>query len=156
MNTVRTVALHRGVSRGSPASARIASFSRQHPVQFGDFQVKIANHRIGHLVALGFLDIGRPFSVIRHGIHAEADDLAVALFELRLKSRHVTEFGCADGCEVFRMREKHAPGIAQPLVEADGPVGGFSLEVRCYIVDSQHRRSLLIGNFSGCQKPAVR
>src|SRR5205823_1256011 len=128
---------HRGVIRGRPAGARIASFSRQHPVRFGDVQVRIADHGVADFVALRFLDVGGPFAVIRDRVYAEADDLAVAFFELLLHAGQVTQFGSADGREVFRMREEHAPGIANELVEADASLSGFRLEIGRRVVDSQ-------------------
>ena len=48
----------------------------------------------------------------------------------------VTQFGSADGREVLRMREEHAPGIANELVEADAALSGFRLEIGRHVVDS--------------------
>ncbi len=87
-------------------------------------------------MTLGFLDVGLPLVVIGYRIHAEADDFAVPLFEFGLESRHVPEFSRADGCEVLRMREEHAPGVANELVEADAALRGFGREIGRYVVNS--------------------
>lgn len=124
---------NRGIVGGGPAGARLASFSRQHRVKLGDFQVEIADNRIGRFVALRLLDVGGPLSVVRYGIDTEADDFAVPLGKFGVESRHVTEFGG----EVLRVREKHAPGIANELVEADAALSGFNFEIGRHVVDSQ-------------------
>ena len=46
--------------------AAFTGFSRQHVVKFRNFQLWIADHRIGHFVTLRFLDIRSPFPVIVH------------------------------------------------------------------------------------------
>jgi hypothetical protein len=56
-------------------------------------------------------------------IDAKADDLAVALLELRLELSHVAELGRADRREVLGMGEQHAPRVAHPFVEADQAFG---------------------------------
>jgi hypothetical protein len=43
------------------------------------------------------------------------------------------------------MREKHAPGIAQPLVETQGALGGFGLKVRGYVIDSYCHKNISSG-----------
>lgn len=79
------------------------------------------------------------FAVIRYGVDAEAGDFAIAHFELLLHAGQVTQFRSADGSEVFRMREKHPPGIANELVEADAALSGFGLEIGRRVIDSQCR-----------------
>ncbi len=89
-------------------------------------------------MALGLFDVGGPGVVLGHGVDTEADDLAIAFFELRLQAGHVTEFGGADGGEVFGVREQNCPAVAHPLVEIDGSLGGFGGEVGGLVVDSEH------------------
>jgi hypothetical protein len=55
--------------------------------------------------------------VIVDRIDTEADDLAVAPFELGLELCHIAEFGRAYRCEVFGMREQPCPLISDPLVK---------------------------------------
>src|SRR6266568_8754901 len=126
----------RGVGGSSSAVARVACFGGKHSVEFGDFQIEIANHRVCHRMPLSSLNVADPLAMILYWIDAEAHDFAVALFKLRLQSGQVAEFGGANGCKVLRVREKHAPGVAEPFVEADSPVGCCGFKVRCCIVNS--------------------
>ena len=73
---------------------------------------------------------------LRHRVHAQADDLAVALFEFRLQSRHVAEFGGADRGKIFGMRKQHGPAVADPLVESDRALRGFGGEIGCCVIDA--------------------
>src|SRR4029453_45648 len=84
-----------------------------------------------------------PPAVIRHWIDAEPDDLDVALVEFRLELRHVTELGRTHRCEVFRVREDHRPGVADPLMELDAALCGVGLEIRCNVADAQTHCPLL-------------
>ena len=52
-------------------------------------------------------------------VDTEADDLAVAFFELRLEAGHVAELGRADRGEVLGMGKQNRPSIADPIVERD-------------------------------------
>jgi hypothetical protein len=88
-------------------------------------------------VALSLLDIDSPLAVVCDGVHAQADDFAVSLFELLFHAGQITEFSRADGSEVFRMREQDAPGVAHELMKADAALGGFSLEIGCHFINSQ-------------------
>src|SRR5262249_33231519 len=96
---------HRGVVGGGAPGGGIARVSRKHSVKLGNLQVGIADQGISDSVALGLFDVDCPFAVVRDGVDAEAHDFAVPLFELLLHARQVTQFGGADGSEVFRMRE---------------------------------------------------
>ena len=83
----------------------------------------------------------RPLLVLVDRIDAETDDLDAALVELRLQLRHVTELGRADRREVLRMRKQHRPGVANPLMEIDEPLGRLRLEIRRLISDSNRHGS---------------
>ena len=63
-------------------------------------------------------------------VDRETDDLDATLVELRLDLGHVAELGRADRREVLRVREQHAPGIADPVVKLDFSFGGLGLEIR--------------------------
>jgi hypothetical protein len=116
------------VDRGAPV-ARLAGLGRQHAVQLRHLQVGVRNHRVVGRMALRLFDVLRPAAVTLHRVHAQPDDLHVALLELGLDARHVAEFGGADGREVLRVREEDAPRITEPLVKPDGPVGRHRLEI---------------------------
>jgi hypothetical protein len=60
----------------------------------------------------------------------KADDLAVALLELRLQPGHVAELGGAHQHEVPRVREQDGPAIPDPFVEVDLPLRRIRREVR--------------------------
>src|SRR5262249_34564849 len=87
------------------------------------------------------LDILGPLHVIGDGIHAQPDDLAVALLELRLEPRHVTELRGADRREVLGMREQDGPAVADPPVEVDRALRRLRGEIRCFAVDSERHTS---------------
>src|ERR1700752_4735142 len=67
--------------------------------------------------------------MVADGIDAEADDLRVALVELRLELGHVAQLGGADRGEILGMGEQDAPAVAEPLMEADLPLGGILFEI---------------------------
>lgn len=75
--------------------------------------------------ALGLLDVADPAHVGLHVVHAQAGHLHVALVELALELRNVSELGGADRGEVRGMGEQDAPTVTQPLMEVDGAVGGL-------------------------------
>src|SRR5205807_1391024 len=77
-----------------------------------------------------------------HGIDAEADDLGVAPGELGLKLGQISQFGGADRGEVLRMGEEDAPGVAQPVVEADRSLRGFGLEIGRGVADAERHSTL--------------
>ena len=70
-------------------------------------------------MALGFFDVRGPLAVAGYRVHAQADDLGVALFKFRLQSGHVAQFGGADGREILGVGEQHGPAVAHPFVEID-------------------------------------
>ena len=92
---------HGGVVRGGAAVRGGAGALGQHVVGRRHLEVGIADHRVVDGVTLGFLDVLGPFRVIFDRIDAEADDLGVALVELRLQPGHVAQFGGADRGEVL-------------------------------------------------------
>src|SRR3546814_6893469 len=79
----------------------------------------------------GLLDVLGPALVVLDRIHAEADELHVALVELRLEPGDVAELGGADRREVLGMREQHGPAIADPVMELELPLGGLRGEIGC-------------------------
>jgi hypothetical protein len=123
---------------GGRASLRLAvDAGGQHPVQLRDRQIRVADERIIGRRALCLLDVLGPLRVILGRVDREADDLHVALVELRLDARHVAELGRAHRREVLRVREEHAPGVAEPLVKVDRALRRLGLEVRRGVADRQ-------------------
>jgi hypothetical protein len=108
-----------------------------HVVELGHLQVAIADDRVVGRGALGLLDVLRPPLVVVDRIDAQADDLAVALGELRLQPGHVAELGRAHGGEVLRVREQDGPGVPDPLVEVDPALRRLRREVRRLVSDAQ-------------------
>src|SRR3546814_7351418 len=84
---------HRRVVRRRAALGAVAGRGRQHAVELRDLEVGIADHRIVRRGALGLLDVLDPALVVLDRIHAEADELHVALVELRLAPGDVAELG---------------------------------------------------------------
>jgi hypothetical protein len=68
--------------------------------------------------------------VIVDWIDREADHFDPALIEFAFEPRDHAELGGADRCEILRMREQHAPRIAEPLVEMNRAFGRILGEIR--------------------------
>src|SRR6516225_1589467 len=64
---------HGGVVRWRAALTRLTSFRGQHVVKLGDLELRVADHRIIHLVALRLFDVRCPLVVTAHGVHAQPD-----------------------------------------------------------------------------------
>lgn len=62
---------HGGVVIGGAAFGGFSAVGGQHAVELGDFQFRVADHGIVHLVALGLLDVHGPFGVAADGVHAD-------------------------------------------------------------------------------------
>ena len=89
----------------------------------------VADDRVVGRLALGLLDVLGPALVLVDRVDREADDLDVALVELRLDAGHVAELCGADRGEVTRVREQHGPGVADPFVEPHRAVRGLGREI---------------------------
>src|SRR5580704_12626043 len=101
-----------GIVRGRAALGRASTLGGQHAVELGDLQLRIADHRVVHLVALSFLNIDGPLAVTAHWVHAESDNFGVALGKFRLQARHIAEFRGAYRSEVLGMRKQNCIPIA--------------------------------------------
>src|SRR5207302_8061282 len=77
------------VRRRAPLG-RISGIGRQHVVELGDFQLRVADHRVFHLVALSLFNITCPFAVTTHRVHAQPDNLAVSLWRIRVRGSPYT------------------------------------------------------------------
>ena len=107
----------------------------QHVVALGNLQIGVADQRVVNRVALGFFNVRTPGMVILNRIHAEPDDLAVALVEFRLQFRGVAKLGSADRREVLRMGEQYGPAIPDPFMKVDRTGRGFGREIRGLIAN---------------------
>ncbi len=61
---------HGGIVRRGAPRRGFSGFCRQHAVELGDLQLRVADHRIVHLVALCLFDIHRPLAVAARRVHA--------------------------------------------------------------------------------------
>ena len=75
--------------------------------------------------------------MVGHRVDGKPDDLRVAPIELRLELGHVAELGGAYWREILGVREQHGPGIADPVVEANAPLGRIGFEVGGDVIDLQ-------------------
>src|SRR5262245_34326799 len=114
-----------------------------HPVELGDLEVAVADHRIIDSPARGFLNILLPALVIVHRIDRNADELHTSLVELMLHPRHRTEFGGTDGSEVLGVRETHGPRAVDIVMKADPAFCGIRLEIRYNVAELQCHVTLL-------------
>src|SRR6266404_748077 len=151
---------HGLIVRGRAPGRAGAGRFREHFVELGDPELRIADQRIigrgaGHLP-----DVIEPARVVFHTIDAQAGDLAVAALEFGLETRHVAEFGGTDGREVLRMRKQHAPGAADPLMETNASLRAVRLEVGGDAADANTHDDLLAWTcerrYSLLQGPAMR
>ena len=101
-----------------------------HIIEVGDFSLLITYDWEAQLAARDLVDILDPSSVRLDGVGGKTDQLDTTLGELGLELSEGTEFGGADGCVVFWVREEDNPLVANKLVEVNRASGGLSLEVR--------------------------
>ena len=101
-----------------------------HVIEVGDFSLLITDDWEAQLAARDLVDILDPSSVGLDGVGGKTDQLDTTLGELGLELSEGTEFGGADGCVVFWVREEDNPLVANKLVEVNRASGGLSLEVR--------------------------
>ena len=57
--------------------------------------------------------------VLFYAINGKADDFAAAFVPLVSELCDSAKLCCANGCEVFRVRKKNRPTVADPVVELD-------------------------------------
>ena len=100
-----------------------------HIIEVGDFSLLITDDWEAQLAASDLVDILDPSSVGLDGVGGKTDQLDTTLGELGLELSEGTEFGGADWGVIFRVREEDDPFVTNELVEVDGTVGRFGLEV---------------------------
>src|SRR6266849_3802211 len=128
---------HRGVVRRSARLRIPGDRRRKHVVQLRNLEVRVADHRVVGRGTLRLLDVLRPLLVVLHRVHAQADDLRVALVEFGFDARHVAELGRAHRGEVLGVGEENHPLVADPLVEIDRTLGRLRGEVGRLVADTQ-------------------
>ena len=123
-----------------------------HVVEVGDLAIGVGDEREVQFRALRLLDVVGPALVVAELVDREAEDLDVALVELRLQFRDLAELGRAHRGEVLRVREQHAPRVAEVVVEVDRALGGLGREVRGNVAQAQRHAIPL----SSVKKPVAR
>ncbi len=129
-----------GIGCGRASRGCVAGVGRQHVVELGHLEVRIADHRVVGCGALRLLDVGGPALVIVDRVDADPEDLDAALVELRLHPRHRSKLSRADRREVLGMGEQNRPAAPDPVVKLDMAFCGIGLEVRCRVAKSQGHR----------------
>ena len=108
-----------------------------HVVEHGDVALGVSDDREVHRARLSFVDVTNPALMGCERVDTDGDALDVAFIELGLQASGSSEFGCADRCEIRRMREENSPAGSQPLVEIDGTLRRLCCEIRSRITQSQ-------------------
>jgi hypothetical protein len=68
--------------------------------------------------------------VLVDGVDAEPHQLDATLVEFRFQLRQCAKFRGADRGEILWVREQECPTAADPVMEFDFSLGGFSFEIR--------------------------
>ena len=132
---------HSSIGGRGAAFRCIACIRGEHVVQLGDFELRVANHRIVHFVSLGFFDVDCPLAVTAHRIDAQSDNLAITLLKLGLQTGHIAKFRGAHRGEILGMGEQNGPAIADPFVKIDTALRGLGSEIGSFVIYAQHRLS---------------
>lgn len=92
------------------------------------------------------------------GVGGQPDQLYATLCEFGLEFCEGAQLGGADGGVVFGVGEEDDPVVADEVVEVDGAVGSFSLEVRGYGAEAEAARSVSMDScfFEGASKGCLR
>ncbi|MCY1440467.1 hypothetical protein D9M71_567450 [compost metagenome] len=72
-----------------------------------------------------------------HRVHRQGNGLDPTLGELLLQLGGEAQLGGAHRGEVGRVREQHAPAVAQPFMKADLAFAGFLFEVGGDVAESE-------------------
>jgi len=128
---------HRGVVGGSAALAGIACVAREHVVELRDGEGWVADERVIDLVATDVLNVLFPFAVALDGVDGEPDDLSATLCKLLFEPGDGSEFGGANGSEIFGVREENGVAVSNPFMKVDRALSGFSVEIGGNIVDAE-------------------
>ncbi len=108
-----------------------------HIVQRRDLFLRVSNDWEIDCRALRIFDIGDPLFVFVNRIYRNDDGFRAAIGQLVLQLGGVAELGCAHRREVSRVGKEHDPILANPVVEVDAALGGFSFEVGGGIAEEQ-------------------
>ena len=89
----------------------------------------VADDGKSELAARNLINVLDPASVALDCVCAQANELDTSLCKLWLELGERSELGGADRCVVFGVREEDDPAVANELVEVDGTVSCFGVEV---------------------------
>ena len=87
-------------------------------------------------MTLRLFNVAGPFAVAAHRIHTQSDNFRVTFRELRLQTRHVSQFSGAYRSKILRVRKQDGPAVANPFVKVDCALRGFGGEVRSFRIDA--------------------
>jgi len=76
------------------------------------------------------VDVFDPAVVRFDTVRRQPNDLDIATREIGLTARDFGKLGSAHRGEVIGVGKKDDPGVTNPLMELDWPLGGFGLKVR--------------------------
>lgn len=100
-----------------------------HVVEQGNLALLVANDGESDVAASDLLDVVDPAIVGVDRVGRQTNQLDAALGELGLQLGKGAQLGGAHGREVLRVGEEDDPAVADKLVEVNGALGGFGLEV---------------------------
>lgn len=110
-----------------------------HVVGESHLALRVSDDRELELSVADVVDILDPRLVGSGVVSTQTNKLDVTLGELGLELGEGAQLGGADRGEVVRVREDDAPAVAEVLVEADGAIRSFGLEVRSSGAEAQSR-----------------
>jgi hypothetical protein len=122
-----------------------------HVVGKCDLPLLVADDWELQVAARDLVDVLDPAIVAVNGVGGEADELCAALGELGLKLRESSQLRGADGCVVLGMREEDNPFVADEVVEVDGALGSFGLEVGGCAAQAKRLGAFRHVSWSPCQ-----
>ncbi len=129
--------------------SRVVGVGVDHVVEIGDLAVLVPDEREVERSALGLLDVAGPLAMGADVVDGQADQLGIALVELRLAGREGSELGGAHRGEVLGVGEEDAPAVPEELVEVDGALGGLGGEVGSGVPESDCHVMLLFAVVGG-------
>lgn len=139
----------------SCALSRTPEKAHLHVVQVGDLPLLVADDWEGQLAAGDLVNVLDPAAVALNGVGREADQLHAALRELGLEFGEGTQLSGAHRGVVLWVGEEDNPLVANELVEVNGAIGGFGLEVGGNAAEAERLSAVfghgVVGDFCYCQ-----
>jgi hypothetical protein len=121
----------------------------QHVIGERNLALLVGDDGERELAARNLVNVLDPSSVALDSVCRETNQLNTAFGELGLQLGKGAELGGADGSVVLRVGEEHNPAVADELVEVNGAVGGFGLEIGCLKrkVSLRSMQPIFLGHF---------